>query len=255
MDLSPRDVTRELAAAAFRTPGPGDNKYSRGVVAFATGAAEYPGAGVLGVAGALGAGAGLVRYQGSATELVLSRFPEVVVGTGRANVAVIGSGWGTDLWPAASTLRAPVGVIDAGAMSFPALRSQFGTTVFTPHAGEAAALLGVSRAQVEEAPLQAAVDLGAALGGIIVLKGAATWIVGGEVRRVVAESHWAATAGSGDVLAGVIGAVIASGVVPAEDAVAASVWLHAQAAQSDRPLTATQIADKLPAVIAELLGS
>src|SRR3954451_339058 len=81
-------------AAEYRTPVPGDDKYSRGVVGVLTGSAESPGAAVLGVEGAARAGAGMVRYLGDegAARYVLQRRPEVVTAPGRVQAWLRGSG-------------------------------------------------------------------------------------------------------------------------------------------------------------------
>src|SRR3954463_15752274 len=80
--------------AEYRTPVPGDDKYSRGVVGVLTGSAQYPGAAVLGVEGAARAGAGMVRYLGDegAARYLLQRRPEAVTAPGRVQAWLIGSG-------------------------------------------------------------------------------------------------------------------------------------------------------------------
>src|SRR6185312_9288269 len=82
------------AARWIAVPGPGDDKYARGVVGFVTGSAPYPGAAVLGVEAAARTGVGMIRYlgPGRATRLVLQRRPEAVTVDGRVQAWVLGSG-------------------------------------------------------------------------------------------------------------------------------------------------------------------
>ena len=91
------EIDQTLIAAHLRVPGPRDHKYSRGVPILATGSPTYPGAAVLGVGGALAVGPGMVRYTGAARceDLVISAFPEVVLGGGRFEVALLPQPAGT----------------------------------------------------------------------------------------------------------------------------------------------------------------
>lgn len=260
-EASWREIDRSVARVAYRAPSPGDDKYSRGVVSLVTGSADYPGAGVLSAAGAFGGCVGLVRYLGGAKKLVLQRFPEVVCRAGRADACVFGSGWGGDLVESLRGVRSPVVVVDAGAMEHFDLWQRFPMRVFTPHHGEAARLLEVEPGRVDDDPQWAAAKLVSALGGVVVLKGATTLVAAPSCVDnpwfYSARSHWAATAGSGDVLAGLIGATIA-GMKAADEAsvlsaVLGSVWVHAQAAWSTKPILASQIASEIPSVIGGLL--
>lgn len=272
-----RDWSRSDAARFFRAPTADDDKYSRGVVALRTGSPAYPGAAVLGVEAAWRAGAGFVRYVGEqrVIDAVLARRPETVagadVGHSRLGAWVIGSG--TD--PAhrdeseTAALReilsgaVPV-VVDAGALDLAAeARAPF---VATPHAREFGRLqrqLGVAPADDRATTARrTAVELG----GVVLLKGSRTLIVGpdGPVLAVEAGTGWLATAGTGDVLGGVLGAVLAANpdAAPAE-AAAAGAWLHGHAARMaagavdgapGRPIVALDVADALPHVIADLLA-
>lgn len=243
------EITAQRVHGFFRVPGPDDDKYSRGVVQFVTGSEQYPGAAVLGIAGAFGIGPGMVRYAGAARTLVLTHFPEVVCQLGRSDVSVIGSGWGEDLVEHALQAEASCVVLDAGAMEREELRHMGGTLVLTPHHGEAARLLHCSRSEVTDNPLRSARALQERFDAIIVLKGSATWVVGEQEWCFEAPSHWAATAGAGDVLAGAIGAAIAASPTTVEEAVVAAVWAHGSAAYSTKPMRAMAIADELPAKV------
>ena len=222
-------------ARALRVPGAFDHKYTRGVVGIWAGSHSYPGAGVLACSAAVRAGAGMVRLYAPprVEDLVLSGRPEVVLADGRCQALVIGPG--TDPHDAdragelSDALRRAVeqdvpAVIDAGALPLAARLIEEGlrptpTQVLTPHAGEAAALLtalgnGISRAEVEAAPVAAAAALAALSGATVVLKGTPTLVAGPQpgcaALSVDPGPGWLATAGSGDVLAGVMGAVLAA---------------------------------------------
>lgn len=263
-----------LTARFLRVPDEHDDKYSRGVVALRTGSAEYPGAAILGVEAAWRAGAGFVRYVGSgrAADAVIARRPETVTGvdTGRTriNAWVIGSG--TD--PASRSqeetaalrgvLAGDVAVVaDAGALDV--ARSGSAPRVLTPHAGEFARLYPGLDAQTD--PVTAVREAADDAGAVVLLKGARTLIASptGTVIAVREGPGWLATAGSGDVLAGVIGALIAGN--PGADlaeVTAAAAWLHGSAArlaagvgagETGHPIVALDVAEHLPSAIADVL--
>ena len=141
------DVARLLPV-----PGGESDKYRRGVVGVVAGSARYPGAAVLGVAGALRGGAGAVRYVGPAADAVLARFPETLVSAGppskagRVQAWVAGPGLGDDDERLRDVVAADVPVlIDADGLRLAGERGYRrgrAPTLLTPHAGEAAALLG-----------------------------------------------------------------------------------------------------------------
>lgn len=258
---------RDDAAAWIAVPDEHDDKYSRGVVGFVTGSARYPGAAVLGVEAAVRTGVGMVRYlgPGRATRLVLQRRPEVVTAEGRVQAWVLGSGWDTGrktdeltrllLEPVFAT---PVPtVLDAGAIDlWPKVP---GARVLTPHAGELARLLGIETDAVlsdRQGAVRRAVELTAAT---VLLKGAETLVAapGRETLRVRNATPWLATAGAGDALAGILGALLATHA-DAEDlaAVAATAaWVHGEAARraSDGgPFTILDLCAALPGVVRDL---
>jgi len=219
------------AAEWITPPREDDDKYSRGVVGFATGSARYPGAAVIGVDAAVHAGIGMVRYLGpdSVGRLVLERRPEAVLGDGRAEAWVIGSG--TDAGPDAA--HTPAGgmvfVLDAGAIGeVPAAPAP---TIITPHAGELARLLGRERDEILADPVGAARRAADLLGAAVLLKGSTTHVVGADrVVAVRAATPWLATAGAGDALAGVLGALIAARAARGTISIDALVSLGATAA-------------------------
>ncbi len=231
--LQHADVARLLPV-----PGAESDKYRRGVVGIAAGSARYPGAAVLAVAGALRGGAGAVRYVGPAAEAVIARFPEALVSdrgphkAGRVQAWVVGPGAGDDAGTVAEVLEADVPVlIDADGLRLAergAVRGRTAPTLMTPHAGEAAALLGVARAEVEGARLSAVRELAARYGATVLLKGSTTLVAdaaGGPVRVNATGTPWLATAGSGDVLSGLGGSLLAAGL-SALDAGSVAAYLH-----------------------------
>ncbi|MFF9047547.1 NAD(P)H-hydrate dehydratase [Streptomyces parvulus] len=254
--LQHADVARLLPV-----PGAESDKYRRGVVGVAAGSARYPGAAVLAVAGALRGGAGAVRYVGPAGDAVIARFPETLVSeqgprrAGRVQAWVVGPGAGDDAGTVAEVLAAEVPVlIDADGLRLAdrdAVRARTAATLMTPHAGEAAALLGVAREEVEGARLASARELAARYGATVLLKGSTTVVAGadgGPVRVNPTGTSWLATAGSGDVLSGLAGSLLAAGL-SALDAGSTAAYLHGLAgrfAADGAPAGAHDVAEAIP---------
>ncbi|MCX5351348.1 MULTISPECIES: NAD(P)H-hydrate dehydratase [Streptomyces] len=248
-------------AARLPVPGAESDKYRRGVVGIAAGSARYPGAAVLAVSGALRGGAGAVRYVGPAADAVISRFPETLVSdqgparAGRVQAWVVGPGVGDDASAVAQVLGADVPVlVDADGLRLAdrsAVRARTAPTLMTPHAGEAAALLGVSRESVEGARLASARELALRYGATVLLKGSTTLVAdpaGGAVRVNPTGTAWLATAGSGDVLSGLAGSLLAAGL-SALDAGSVGAYLHGLAgrlAADGAPLGAHDVAAAIP---------
>ncbi|WP_431996948.1 NAD(P)H-hydrate dehydratase [Streptomyces fungicidicus] len=253
--LQHADVARMLPVPAAES-----DKYRRGVVGIAAGSARYPGAAVLAVAGALRGGAGAVRYVGPAGQAVIARFPETLVSdggpkhAGRVQSWVVGPGAGDDAATVAEVLAAEVPVlIDADGLRLAeasAVRARRAPTVMTPHAGEAAALLGVEREEVEGGRLAAVRELAGRYGATVLLKGSTTLIAsagGAAVRVNPTGTSWLATAGSGDVLSGLAGSLLAAGL-PAVDAASAAAYLHGLAgrfAADGAPAGAHDVAEEI----------
>jgi hydroxyethylthiazole kinase-like uncharacterized protein yjeF len=256
-------------AAWWPRPGPASDKYSRGVVGIATGSATYPGAAVLSVSGALAGPTGMVRYAGSAAPDVVRAHPSVVAvprvsEAGRVQAWICGSGLGTD--DAARTeLRSvlatslPV-VLDADALTLlvdgqhAADLRRDAPLVITPHDGEFKRLAG-------EAPgadrVAAACKLAAWINGVVLLKGDRTIVAtpAGEAWANPTGTPALATAGSGDVLAGMLGSLLAGGLAPERAAIAAA-YVHGLAgrrAAEDGPVTSPDVANALRPVLADLL--
>jgi hydroxyethylthiazole kinase-like uncharacterized protein yjeF len=238
------------------------DKYRRGVVGVAAGSEQYTGAAVLCAGGAVRGGAGMVRYFGAdaPTALVRARWPEVVVGEGRVQAWAVGSGAGGD---AAQTLARVAAdgvpmVVDADALEAYA-RDRHGATdvLLTPHAGELARLLGVERADVEARRLHHARSAARDLDAVVLLKGATTLVAhpDGRVRVNPTGTPALATAGSGDVLAGLCGALLAGGLDPF-DAGSVGAWLHGLAgriaADGGAPVSAGDVLRALPSAVGRL---
>lgn len=258
------------AVAHVAVPTESDDKYSRGVLGVATGSDRYPGAAVLGVEAALRTGLGMVRYLGAprVADFVLARRPEVVVGPGRVQAWLIGSGTvaddneRTDV-RVALTEALPT-VLDAGALGLHT--DSAGPTVLTPHAGELAHLLGVPREDIAADPPHWALEAAEQTGATVLLKGHSTYIAGPGVALVTRTAPtWLAAAGAGDVLGGILGALLAthSTEIAADErmlarlAATASVihGLAATRASNGGPLTALDVATEVSSTIAALLGS
>lgn len=244
-------LTVDDVSALLPEPGADAHKYARGVVGVRTGSAAYPGAAVLSVAGASGR-AGMIRYGGGAAAAVRATHPEAVVGPGRVQAWVVGSGSGEHARQALRSSLAdgvPV-VVDADALAH-LEEPAGGRVVLTPHAGELARMLGVDREAVESAPLHHARAAARRWQAVVLLKGRRTLVArpDGRVRVNTTGVPWLATAGAGDVLAGLIGALLAGGIDP-WDAAAAGAWLHGAAASrashaSGGPITAGDVARAL----------
>jgi hydroxyethylthiazole kinase-like uncharacterized protein yjeF len=244
--------------ALLPRPAPDAHKYTRGVVGVRAGSEQYPGAGVLCVSGAGSGLVGMVRYLGGAADLVREKHPEVVVGDGRVQAWVIGSGGGADAEQALSDSLAdgvPV-VVDADGLSH--VSGPLGVpALLTPHAGELSRMLGVERADIEADQLHFARLAAREYDAVVLLKGRHTLVAepGGRLHATTVGPSWLATAGAGDVLAGICGALLAAGLHPF-DAGAVGSWLHgaaAVAAGDGGPVTAPDVALALPGLLRNLL--
>ncbi|HET7900027.1 MAG TPA: NAD(P)H-hydrate dehydratase [Candidatus Nanopelagicales bacterium] len=274
-----------LAREVLERPGPRDDKYSRGVVGLSTGSATYPGAGVLSTGGARHGLAGYVRFSGPAYREVVQAWPDVVadpgpVGdAGRVQAWVVGSGRGTDQDGKQAVLDAvavhvPV-VLDADALSLLAIDAEIqeevearsAPTLVTPHDGEFDRL---ARAAIGPERVRAARGLARELRCVVLLKGSSTIVAppSGPSYVALAAPAELATAGSGDVLAGLLGSLIAHHEARAQAAgrrldendvariaaVAAHVHGRAgvEAAGEGRTVTALDVAHALPTAIARI---
>lgn len=259
-------MIRPELAQYLRRPTASDDKYSRGVVGFITGSEQYPGAAILGVTAAMRTGIGMVRYLGprSVGELLLQTRPEAVLSDGRAQAWVFGSGIATDT-PGSAYLQehfevAELAVVDAGAIELLDLKGRTGLAVLTPHAGELARLLGVTREEVLANPENSATLAAVATDCVVLLKGNTSFIASpdGEVREISGLAAALSTAGTGDVLAGILGALLAANHDAAVegafiDLIELAVQLHSDAAElasASGPVAALDVAEAIRLVIA-----
>lgn len=251
--LQPADVARLLPR-----PGTTSHKYTRGVVGLRTGGA-FPGAGLLSAAGADCGLAGMVRYvgPGATADRILATYPEVVIGRGRVQSWVVGSGGGTDavsdrdlaLADGVSTLLDADALIDLP-------ENLPDNVVLTPHAGELARMLGAERTDVEARQLYWARTAAQKYGAVCLLKGHHTLVAApdGLVRVTTTGVPWLGTAGAGDVLSGIIGALLAGGL-SAFDAASVGSWVHGSAAtlaSDGGPVVASQVAAAVPEIVRRL---
>ncbi|MGU3390485.1 NAD(P)H-hydrate dehydratase [Sphingomonas sp. M1A8_2b] len=251
----PTDSQAEvLKTPSLPTPGPDSHKYTRGVVAIIAG--TMSGAADLAALAAMRAGSGYVTLlgdsQGPPHALVRAPFSDHALANDRIGALVIGPGLGRDdlaktRLEAALTSNHPL-IIDGDALrliDLERIKALKIPVILTPHAGEFDALFGNSDAD----KIARARDAATRANAIVVFKGADTVIAApdGRVRIAQGSSDWLSTAGTGDALAGAIGAMLAAKLEPL-DAACAGVWLHGDAA---RRLGAAFIADDL----ADALGS
>lgn len=245
---------RTLARSQIPTPGARAHKYSRGMVAVVSG--PMHGASELAARAAYRAGAGyvLLLTGGLPTPphaIVRQRWSAEVLDDQRVGAVVIGPGLGRDeraqekLDAALASGRPPV--IDGDALhllDLATLKGRAAPVVLTPHAGEFDALFGAGQGS----KIERAQDAARRANAVVVFKGADTVIAGPDGRATVAASGspWLSVAGTGDVLAGAIAAMLAQGREPFE-AASAGVWLHGAAARMlDHCFLADELADALP---------
>lgn len=268
------------AAKCIITPSDLDHKYSRGVLGLITGSAQFPGAAVLTTSAASATGVGMVRFHSSSglAHLVLHSTPSAVVQPGKVAAWLVGSGisskkysdfttWLRHRWFKLIQLQSVPTVLDAGALSLAGSLEQ--PTVITPHSGELATLLTargvqVSAEGVEGDPkkwVQIAADT---LGVTVLLKGATTYVANDELLiQLPVATPWLATAGSGDVLAGILGSLVATNAIEILNdynhlayVAASAAFIHNQAAErasNGGPINAEAIISTIPDTIAKLL--
>lgn len=263
---------RAEAARWIAVPGEDDDKYSRGVVGFVTGSEQYPGAAVLGVEAAAHTGVGMIRYLGAGrpTRLVLQRRPEAVTVNGRVQAWVLGSGQDPaalddatrELLDTALAQRVPT-VLDGGALA--RRRDATGAVLLTPHARELSRLTEWELDEILADPESAARHAAAELDATVLLKGHTTHVASpdGTLLRIRSAPSWLATAGAGDALAGILGALIATHheELAADPSVLASIaatgavlhGLAAARASAGGPFTILDLAAALPSVVVELI--
>ena len=259
----------------WRVPGPDDDKYSQGVTGVAAGSATYPGAAVLATGAAVLATSGMVRYAGHAADEVRARWPEVVASgsvadAGRVQAWVVGPGLGTgqagrDVLAAVLDDGVPT-CVDADGITLlatdPTLwdrREPDVPVVLTPHDREFARIAEPLGIKLGDDRPEAARALARRLNCVVLLKGHTTVIAdpGGRVLVNTAASAWLATAGSGDVLSGLIGATLAAEIDPWL-AAGCAAWVHERAgvlAAAGAPAPASAILAAVPDAVRAALSA
>ena len=268
------------AAKCIITPSDLDHKYSRGVLGLITGSAQFPGAAVLTTAAASATGVGMVRFHSSSglAHLVLHTTPSAVVQPGKVAAWLVGSGisakkysdfttWLRHRWFKLIRLQSVPTILDAGALSLAGSLEQ--PTVITPHSGELATLLSARGVQVtaeaiEGDPKKWVQNAADTLGVTVLLKGATTYVANDEVLiQLPVATPWLATAGSGDVLAGIMGALVATNAIEILNdynqlayVAASAAFIHNQAtekASAGGPINAEAIIVAIPETVAKVL--
>ncbi len=277
-------------AALLPRPGAESDKYRRGVVGLLAGSDRFAGAAVLASGGAIRGGAGMLRVVTAAApaQAVRQAWPEAVVTileegvrgaepaaatdptvAGRVQAWVAGPGMGTTE-EAGVRLGAVLGadvpvLVDADGLTLLArirdrLAARTAPTLITPHAGELGRLLGIEPASIEAERLEHARRAATELGVTVLLKGSTTVVATpGEPSVFVnpTGTPWLATAGSGDVLSGLAGALLAQGL-PAADAAIAAAYLHGLAARiaaSGAPIGASDVIEAISDAIRAVSGA
>jgi len=272
--------TAKDTASCIITPSELDHKYSRGVLGLITGSAQYPGAAVLTTAAASATGVGMVRFHSSSglAHLVLHSTPSAVVQPGKVAAWVVGSGingkkysdfttWLRHRWFKLVRLQSVPTILDAGALSLAGSLEQ--PTVITPHSGELAALLTargvkVTPEAIEGDPKKWVQNAADTLGITVLLKGSTTFVANDEVLiQLPVATPWLATAGSGDVLAGIMGALVATNAIEILNdynhlahVAASAAFIQNQAAvraSAGAPINAEAIITAIPETLAKLL--
>lgn len=270
-------------AEFVKQPGPADHKYSRGVVGIVAGSSHYPGAGLLTVGGARRSGVGMVRFAARGDgvgEAVVRAYPDVVLqheppaDDPRVSAWVVGPGLGRgrqdERW-VHRVLAADVPVVvDADALRIlgdskdvaDQVRSRIergALTVLTPHTGEFTGIFG----PWSQGRIRATRDAAEATGCLMVLKGSGTIVAGPKGAAYIdpIAAHELSTAGTGDVLSGLIGGFLAHRAVGSSSTesarcVAAAVYTHGLAARmagaGQAPVVATDVVDHIGKAVAAL---
>jgi ADP-dependent NAD(P)H-hydrate dehydratase / NAD(P)H-hydrate epimerase len=269
-------------------PGRESDKYRRGVLGLLAGSDRFAGAAVLATGGAVHGGAGMVRVVTAEVpaaavrqawpEAVLTVLPDngdwdLIGSVGRVQAWAAGPGMGTGK-DAGARLAAILGtdlpvLVDADGLTIlsetEGLLPRSAPTLITPHAGELGRLLGTDPDSVEARRLEHARRAAAELGVTVLLKGSTTVIARPGDPTVLVNptgTPWLATAGSGDVLSGLAGSLLAQGLEPAEAGIAAA-YLHGMAARlaaagqgpggtAEAPIGASDVVRALPGAFRSL---
>ncbi|CAB4674307.1 unannotated protein [freshwater metagenome] len=257
-----------------------DHKYSRGVLGIITGSAQYPGAAVLSTSAAAATGIGMIRFHSSSglAHLVLHTTPSAVVQPGKVSAWLLGSGidakkysdittWLRHRWFKLASLQNVPTVLDAGALYLTGSLDQ--PTLITPHSAELSKLLTargvpVTVEAIEGNPQKWVTTAAQTLGVTVLLKGSRTFVANDQLLiELPVATPWLATAGSGDVLAGIIGALVATNTITILNdtnrlahVAATGAYIHARAASNASrggPISAEMIVKEISGAISQLL--
>jgi hydroxyethylthiazole kinase-like uncharacterized protein yjeF len=257
-----------------------DNKYSRGVLGVITGSAKFPGAAVLSTASASATGLGMIRFHSNSglAHLVLHSNPEVVVQPGAVTAWLAGSGidgkrysdittWLRHRWFTLLPKQSVPTILDAGALHLAGKFDQ--PTLITPHAGELARLLtqrgvAVTAEAIEGNPKKWAAIASEKLNVVVLLKGSHTVVADNDsIIELPISTPWLATAGTGDVLAGIVGALVATNYIEIlndgkrlSEVAASAAYIHNSAAllaSRDAPTSAFRVIEMIPEAIRKIM--
>ena len=272
--------TARDAKRCIIVPSDLDHKYSRGVLGVITGSAQYPGAAVLSTSAAAATGLGMIRFHSSSglAHLVLHSTPSAVVQPGKVSAWLLGSGisakkysdvstWLRHRWFKLATSQTVPTVLDAGALSLAGALEQ--PTLITPHSGELSTLLTargvpVSAEAIEGDPKKWVQGAAKTLGVTVLLKGSTTYVANDDILiELPPATSWLATAGTGDVLAGIIGALISTNSIEIlndynclAEVAATGAFIHARAALNASrggPISAESVVQEISGAISQIL--
>jgi hydroxyethylthiazole kinase-like uncharacterized protein yjeF len=279
-DTAPKKWSVKDAKKCIIVPSELDHKYSRGTLGIITGSAKFPGAAVLSTRAASATGLGVIRFHSNSglAHLVLHQSPEALVQPGPVTAWLAGSGidskkysdyttWLRHRWFTLLNRQSVPTVLDAGALHLAGSLEQ--PTIITPHAGELSQLLAkrgviASAEIIESNPLYWAQAASELLAVTVLLKGSRTVVAQNDyLIELPIATPWLATAGSGDVLAGIIGALCATNYIEIlndisqlADLAATAALIHNKAAllaSNGGPINAPAIIDAIPAAVASIL--
>ncbi|MEY4496828.1 MAG: hypothetical protein RLZZ364_133 [Actinomycetota bacterium] len=268
------------AAKCIIIPSELDHKYSRGTLGVITGSAKYPGAAVLTTSAAFATGLGALRFHSNSglAHLVLHQTPEALVQPGPVTAWIAGSGidgkkysdittWLRHRWFELLKRQSVPTLLDAGALYLAGSLEQ--PTLITPHAGELSKLLSqrgivASSELIESNPRHWAQFASQSLAVTVLLKGSTTVVAQDEyIIELPKSTPWLATAGSGDVLAGIIGALIATNYIEIlndqkrlAEVAATGALIHNQAAlraSGGGPISASSLIEEIAPTVAKIL--
>jgi hydroxyethylthiazole kinase-like uncharacterized protein yjeF len=269
------------AARCIIIPSELDHKYSRGTLGVITGSAQYPGAAVLTTSAATATGLGALRFHSSSglAHLVLHQTPEALVQPGPVTAWLAGSGinskrfsdittWLRHRWFVLLDRQSLPTLLDAGALHLAGSLEQ--PTLITPHSGELSKLLAergviASAELIESNPSEWAMKASELLAVTVLLKGSRTVVAQDQyLIELPVATPWLATAGSGDVLAGIIGALMATNYIEIlndskrlADVAATGAFIHNRAAliaSNGAPISASSIISAIPKAIGKILA-